>query len=197
MRKLADWVESNATDEYLCCLAVAGPSFLKQEDQGVWRKSSVKATSEVRKRYGKWRERTKMVSGLAESITEAGRRGLERLGYEPERALPAFNARTSSGFTCNLTPEDCGVEPTPPSPATCKYYPMTEYRGVPSPSSASALTKSLDDCCQLCADFGTTMCAFFTYDTSSKTCFFKQKKGDVVEGDSARHFISGYVQLDQ
>lgn len=162
----------------------------------MWRKSSVKATAEVRKRYGKWRERTKMNSGLAESIAQAGKRGLERLGYEPERALPAFNAHTSNGFTCNLTPDDCGVEQAPPKAATCKFYPMTEFRGVPSLDPGPAHTKSLDECCQLCSDFGMPMCAYFTYDTTSKTCFFKQKKGDVVEGESVRHLVSGNVYIE-
>lgn len=193
MRRLADWVGSNASDEYLCCLAVAGPSFLGPHERGVWRKSGVLVTNEVRKKYGKWRERTKLNLGLAESLTQSGRTGLETLGYEPLRPLPAYNAYTSSGFTCNLTPSDCGIVEAPRTVATCKYYPMTNYNGIKSLNSGSVLAKSLDDCCQLCADFGMPMCVHFTYDTTSKTCYFKKAKGDIIEGESVRHLISGNV----
>ena len=56
IKQLAQWVKSNASNDYLCCLAVKGSNFLGSHD-GTSRKALTTAAqhAQLQERFGKWR----------------------------------------------------------------------------------------------------------------------------------------------
>ena len=193
MRELAKWVNSDASDDYICCLAVKGSTFMGSHD----RTSRAKITSvsqnaaQLKQRYGKWRTHTKKNPKLGEDLHRVGAEGLSLLGYEPPRELADDTVGWGDkGYKCVLKPIDCGVsEPTAAS-GVCTTQSSTDFRaGGLRIDIAATSAVSAEECCNQCIDHPS--CKHFTYDFENNYCYLKSGMGTVVNGPEAVHLISG------
>lgn len=193
MKSLAAWVNSDASNDYICCLAVKGSNFMGSHDRTDRDKvkSAAQNAAQLKQRYGKWKSYTKNDPILAADLHAIGKQGLSDLGYEPLRSLADDNQGTSDGYQCLLTPADCGI--TQKQYPKCKLQESTDFRGnglrIDIEVSSS---ENPQECCDICRD-SSKGCRYFTFDNSQKLCYMKSGSGEVVQGEQYRQFISGGI----
>ncbi len=194
MKSLAEWVNSDASNDYICCLAVKGSNFMGSHDRTdrLKVKSAAQNAAQLKQRYGKWKSHTKNDPTLASDLHEIGKQGLSTLGYEPMRPLANESQGTVEGYQCKMTPADCGV--TQKQNPQCKLQESTDFRGNGLRIDIEVTgSDNPQECCRFCSE-SSRGCRFFTYDTSQNLCYMKSGSGVVAHGDQYRHFVSGGIE---
>lgn len=194
IKQLAVWVNSDASDDYICCLAVKGSSFMGSHDRTSREdiKSASQSAMQLKQRYGKWRAQTSKNPKLASDLHEVGRQGLEILGYEPLRNFADDStAWGDSKYQCTLTPADCGIkEPILEKSNGCTYQESTDFRaGSLRIDLSMTSATSAGDCCADCR--GKEHCQHFSFDIRNNYCYLKSGTGNIVSGQEASGLISG------
>lgn len=200
---LARWVGSNATDEQVCCLALADAEYLGSHDR-TDRAEIRDADKHVASKYGKWRGMVRGDPRLGQRLGELGAAGLRALGYEPLRPLASPGARSASGFAClESAAASCPRREDAPLydpaafavPGKCSVQPGTDYKGDGT-SDLQTVDMSADSagysptlCCSLCER--RPGCHAFTVDVMNRVCFLKARRGRVVRSDRTKLLLSG------
>lgn len=196
MKELAKWVQSDASDDYICCLAVKGSSFMGSHDRTIREKitSTSQNAAQLKQRYGKWKAQTQKNPKLADDLHEVGEQGLSLLGYEPLRSFP--DEETAWGdhkYQCLLTPADCGIKEVLQIKTTrsCALQESTDYRGAGGLRIDISMTTTMcvQECCNECGR--TSRCSYFTYDSANRYCYLKSGTGEIVTGLNVANLISG------
>ncbi len=193
IKQLAQWVKSNASNDYLCCLAVKGSNFLGSHD-GTSRKALTTTAqhAQLQERFGKWRSHVDKDKQLGIDLHKYGKDGLELLGYEPRRKQADDNSVAPDGYRCKLTPEQCGVAPV--KLAKCTLVQRTDYRGGKVDIMMTSAS-SPENCCQACQEMD--KCSHFTYDIDKRHCYLKRGTGVVISGESAANLVSGHFAAEK
>ena len=119
IRDLARFVGSSLSEREICCLAKKGTEFMGSHDRTPKQKQN--SENQVTSRYGKWRTLVAGNQVLSNEMYRLGGEGLRVFGYEPLRELPDDNMVTESGFSCEITAEECGFNaPSAPVEAAVK-----------------------------------------------------------------------------
>lgn len=195
---LVKWVNSNMTDDEICCLAVKDSEFMGSHDR-----SNGIAGNEIAHRYGKWHNFVKNDNALSNSLHSIGQEGLKVFGYEPTRALAGENVITASGYQCSLdniavcsSADDKELE-SKVAPnhewggdKICKVYRGVDFKGG---DLNTMIMEGADFsvCCSTCVR--TVGCRHFTIDPLSKVCYMKGSRGKVAMGDQSQYLYSGDV----
>ena len=195
MKQLAEWVNSTVPNDYLCCLAVRGSTFMGSHDRTD--RSHIKSASEhsaqVKERYGKWKSHTASNPKLHQELHTVGKEGLKELGYEPLRKMANERSEFSDGYQCRLSPSDCGVDVAQTNPTkykTCTLVEGTDYRGGNVDLDMTS-ANTVDECCVACQTH--SICGYFTYDLAKKLCYMKTGTGNIITGAEVATLTSGYL----
>lgn len=196
LKNLATWVNSDASNDYICCLAVKGSTFMGSHDRTARDKvkSASQNAAQLKKRYGKWKEKTKKDQKLADTLHKVGAEGLELLGYEPSRSFAdESTAWGEEEYQCTLTPFDCGVKvPVPVTSKDCTLQMSTDFRasGMRIDLTMTAAS-TVEECCGECK--ANEKCKYFTYAPENSYCYLKSGTGKIITGPTVGALISGTV----
>ena len=215
---LAHWVNSNATDLEICCIALQDAEYLGSHDR-IERHDVRNAQQHVASKYGKWRALLRGDKALEKRLNDLGQRGLRGLGYEPPRPLAEEGAAAfwGNGFVCSRQRQQRGdlVCPRNEKPLPykvddfafkgCSVLAGTDYKGDGSSdietmgweqgAAALGLAASSNDntwCCRLCQlRRASQKCRAFTVDVMNRVCFLKRRRGTVVANERTTLLVSG------
>ncbi len=97
LKRLADFIGSNATDSDICCLATNGNLPLRRKEMRLIGRSGLKA--ENRLKYGKWKAKLKENKLLQNTFAIAAE-ALKTFGYEPELVYKNVDSKKCAGVAC-------------------------------------------------------------------------------------------------
>ena len=97
LKRLADFVGSNASDNDICCLATQGSLPLRREELRIVGRSGLK--SENRLKYGKWKDKLKGNNLLQHTFAIAAE-ALETFGYEPKLVYKNVDDNKCASAVC-------------------------------------------------------------------------------------------------
>lgn len=100
--RVAKFIQSDISNEQLCCLAVSKQQFMGSAERGF-------KTKKVSSRYGKWKQKVEDQPELFSEMMTYGQEGLSTLGYEPMRALPTEEIvkQETNGYVCFSENNQC------------------------------------------------------------------------------------------
>ncbi len=188
LKDLANFVNSNADDKYICCLARKGSSFMGSHDRTPRKKAK---DSTVTSRYGKWKNILNNNDNLRNDIYAAGQVGLSTFGYEPIR-----NIDLKHGL-CTLTENDCkeinqdnikDQSKLYGNDDTCTIHIGVDYKG--GDITSFKMNNDKNECCKRCKNV--PGCKFFTIDLNADICYLKSSQESTQE-DLFGRLISGDV----
>ena len=188
IKDLANFVNSNADDRYICCLARKGSSFMGSHDRTPRKKAK---DNTVTSRYGKWKNILYNNDNLRNDIYAAGQVGLSAFGYEPIR-----NIDLKYGL-CTLTENDCkeinqdNVQDQNKlygNDDSCAIHIGLDYKG--GDITSFKMNNDKNECCKRCRNV--PGCNFFTIDLNANICYLKSSQESTQE-DLFGRLISGDV----
>jgi hypothetical protein len=202
MKDLAMWVQSDASDDYICCLAIKRASFMGSHDRTARTpKSERQNAAQLKQRYGKWRAQTKKNPKLAEDLHRVGSQGLSLLGYEPLREFAdedtewGNSGSGGSGYQCTLSQAECGFSEQAADTVDskpCVLRESTDFRaGSLRIDLAVTPATSAQGCCGECRE--AKGCSHFTYDDKNNYCYLKSGGGKMISGAEAGSLVSGSI----
>jgi hypothetical protein len=196
IKSLADWVGSDASNDYICCLAVKGSSFMGSHDRTEREKIKTAAqnSAQLKQRYGKWRSQVKNNPQMNDELHQVGRDGLSDLGYEPTRSFAAIGQKSPDGYECLFTPASCGQDDSVKGNSEpCVIHSETDYRAGGGLRIDIDMTsvETVSQCCSACKE--TINCKHFTFDQANGFCYMKSGVGNVVKNSHISNLISGDV----
>ena len=97
LKRLADFIGSNATDSDICCLATNGNLPLRRKEMRLIGRSGLKA--ENRLKYGKWKAKLKENKLLQNTFAIAAE-ALQTFGYEPELVYKNVDSKKCAAVAC-------------------------------------------------------------------------------------------------